>query len=35
VAYLGRSGHDVREALRIAGRIVVFDAGRIVADINP
>ena len=24
--------HDVREALRIAGRIVVFDAGRIVAD---
>ncbi|HVG23032.1 MAG TPA: ATP-binding cassette domain-containing protein [Thermoanaerobaculia bacterium] len=24
--------HDVREALRIAGRIVVFEAGRIVAD---
>ncbi|HYC89014.1 MAG TPA: ATP-binding cassette domain-containing protein [Thermoanaerobaculia bacterium] len=24
--------HDVREALRIAGRIVVFDAGRVVAD---
>jgi osmoprotectant transport system ATP-binding protein len=27
--------HDVREALRIAERIVVFDAGRIVADATP
>ena len=27
--------HDVREALRIAGRIVVFEAGRIVADTTP
>ena len=27
--------HDVREALRIAQRIVVFDAGRIVADTTP
>ena len=27
--------HDVREALRIAGRIVVFDAGRVVADTTP
>ena len=24
--------HDVREALRIAGRVIVFDAGRVVAD---
>jgi ABC-type proline/glycine betaine transport system ATPase subunit len=24
--------HDVREARRVAGRIVVFDAGRVVAD---
>jgi len=27
--------HDVREALRIAGRIIVFDAGRVVADTTP
>ena len=27
--------HDVREALRIAGRIVVFESGRIVADTTP
>ena len=27
--------HDVREALRIAGRIVVFDAGRVIADTTP
>ncbi|HUR82698.1 MAG TPA: ATP-binding cassette domain-containing protein, partial [Thermoanaerobaculia bacterium] len=27
--------HDVREALRIAQRIVVFDAGRVVADTTP
>ena len=27
--------HDVREALRIAQRIVVFDAGRIIADATP
>jgi osmoprotectant transport system ATP-binding protein len=27
--------HDVREALRMADRIVVFDAGRIVADATP
>jgi osmoprotectant transport system ATP-binding protein len=27
--------HDVREALRIAERIVVFDGGRIVADTTP
>jgi osmoprotectant transport system ATP-binding protein len=27
--------HDVREALRIARRIVVFEAGRIVADTTP
>lgn len=27
--------HDVREALRMAGRIIVFDAGRIVADTTP
>ena len=24
--------HDVREALRIAGRVIVFDAGRVVVD---
>lgn len=24
--------HDVREALRVAGRIVVFDGGRLIAD---
>ena len=27
--------HDVREALRIAQRIIVFDAGRIIADATP
>jgi osmoprotectant transport system ATP-binding protein len=27
--------HDVREAMRIGQRIVVFDAGRIVADTTP
>lgn len=27
--------HDVREALRIAERIVVFDAGRVIADAPP
>lgn len=27
--------HDVREALRIAQRIVVFDAGRVIADATP
>lgn len=27
--------HDVREALRMAGRIIVFDAGRVVADATP
>jgi osmoprotectant transport system ATP-binding protein len=27
--------HDVREAMRIAHRIIVFDAGRIVADTTP
>ncbi|HVE72611.1 MAG TPA: ATP-binding cassette domain-containing protein [Thermoanaerobaculia bacterium] len=27
--------HDVREALRIAGRIIVFDAGRVIADTTP
>ena len=27
--------HDVREALRIAERVIVFDAGRIVADTTP
>lgn len=27
--------HDVREALRIAGRVVVFEQGRIVADTTP
>ena len=27
--------HDVREALRIAGRIVVLDAGRVIADTTP
>ena len=27
--------HDVREALRIAQRIIVFDAGRVIADAAP
>jgi osmoprotectant transport system ATP-binding protein len=27
--------HDVREALRIAQRVVVFDAGRVIADAAP
>ncbi|MGZ5445179.1 MAG: ATP-binding cassette domain-containing protein [Thermoanaerobaculia bacterium] len=27
--------HDVREALRIAQRIIVFDAGRVIADATP
>jgi osmoprotectant transport system ATP-binding protein len=27
--------HDVREALRIAGRIVVFEGGRVIADATP
>ncbi|HEX8616739.1 MAG TPA: ATP-binding cassette domain-containing protein [Thermoanaerobaculia bacterium] len=27
--------HDVREALRIAQRIVVFDAGQVIADTKP
>jgi osmoprotectant transport system ATP-binding protein len=27
--------HDVREALRIAQRIIVFEAGRIIADATP